>query len=35
VLEDIGYGIATGDRRYSDAGEAHLGWTFAGCAAAQ
>jgi aminoglycoside phosphotransferase (APT) family kinase protein len=29
LLEDLAYGFRTGERRYSDAGLAHLGWTFA------
>jgi aminoglycoside phosphotransferase (APT) family kinase protein len=35
VLEDIAYGIRTGDRRYSAAGLDHLGRTFAGYTAGQ
>jgi aminoglycoside phosphotransferase (APT) family kinase protein len=29
LLEDLAYGFRTGQRRYSDAGLAHLSWTFA------
>jgi aminoglycoside phosphotransferase (APT) family kinase protein len=29
LLEDLAYGFRTGQRRYSDAGLAHLDWTFA------
>ena len=29
LLEDLAYGFETGQRRYSDAGLAHLDWTFA------
>lgn len=28
LIEDVAYGLRTGQRRYVDAGLAHLGWTF-------